>query len=98
MFQRLDILQLLMVRFHKLLSFTIGFGIDGIIFYRGIHHSEGTNEYFLESPDGSKILGVKLSKFVGRGAFLFMLHIRQCTILNGQDINGAIKMFIFPYL
>jgi alpha-mannosidase len=52
-----------------------GFGIDGIIFYRGIHHSEGTNEYFLESPDGSKILGVKLSKFVGRGAFfIYVAH------------------------
>jgi alpha-mannosidase len=46
-----------------------GFGIDGIIFYRGIHHSEGTNEYFLESPDGTRILGIRLSRHVSRGAF-----------------------------
>ncbi|MFA4839034.1 MAG: glycoside hydrolase family 38 C-terminal domain-containing protein [Candidatus Neomarinimicrobiota bacterium] len=53
-----------------------GFGIDGIIFYRGIHHTEGTNEYFLEAPDGTRILGIRLSRHVSRGAFFMYVSKR----------------------
>jgi len=55
-----------------------GFGIDGIIFYRGIHHSEGTNEYFLEAPDGTRILGIRLSRHVSRGAFF--IYVARTTM------------------
>lgn len=62
-----------------------GFGIDGIIFYRGIHHSECTNEYFLESPDGSRILGIRLSRYVSRGAFF--IYVSHKTMHN-SDWDG----------
>lgn len=54
------------------------FGIDGIIFYRGIHHSECTNEYILESPDGTRILGICLSRHFCRGAFY--IHVVKRTM------------------
>ncbi len=57
-----------------------GFGIDGIMFYRGIHHSECTNEYYLEAPDGSRILGIRLSRFVSRGAFF--IYVSRMTMHN----------------
>ncbi len=50
------------------------FGIDGMIFYRGLHDVECDNEYILESPDGSRILGVRLSPNVGRGAFYLYIE------------------------
>jgi len=59
-----------------------GFGIDGIIFYRGIHHTEGTNEYFLEAPDGTRILGIRLSRHVSRGAFF--IYVARNTM---HDVN-----------
>ncbi len=40
-----------------------GFGIDGIIFYRGIHAGECTQEYFLEAPDGTRDPGDPLKPF-----------------------------------
>lgn len=55
-----------------------GFGVDGIIFYRGIHYTEGTNEYFLEAPDGTRILGIRLSRHVSRGAFF--LYVTRTTM------------------
>lgn len=62
-----------------------GFGIDGIIFYRGIHHTEGTNEYFLESPDGTRILGIRLSRHVSRGAFFIYVSRRT---MHAPDWQG----------
>ena len=62
-----------------------GFGIDGIIFYRGIHHSEGTNEYFLEAPDGTRILGIRLSRHVSRGAFF--IYVARRT-MHSADWQG----------
>jgi len=62
-----------------------GFGIDGIIFYRGIHYTEGTNEYFLEAPDGTRILGVRLSRHVSRGAFFIYVSKRT---MHAPDWHG----------
>ena len=62
-----------------------GFGVDGIIFYRGIHHSEGTNEYYLQSPNGSRILGIRLSRFVSRGAFFIYVAHRT---MHDKDWQG----------
>ena len=62
-----------------------GFGIDGIIFYRGIHYTEGTNEYFLESPDGTRILGIRLSRHVSRGAFF--IYVARAT-MHSKDFPG----------
>lgn len=62
-----------------------GFGIDGMIFYRGIYPDECTNEYFLEAPDGSRILGIRLSRHVGRGAFY--LYISRRT-MHDKDWMG----------
>lgn len=53
-----------------------GFGIDGMIFYRGIHDVECDNEYILESPDGTKIIGIRVSPNVGRGAFYLYVEAR----------------------
>ncbi len=53
-----------------------GFGIDGIIFYRGIHDVECDNEYLLEAPDGTRILGIRVSPNVGRGAFYLYVETR----------------------
>ncbi|GAB4318072.1 MAG: hypothetical protein Kow0059_11340 [Candidatus Sumerlaeia bacterium] len=50
------------------------FGIDGMIFYRGLHSVECGNEYILEAPDGSRVLGVRLSPNVGRGAFYLYIE------------------------
>jgi len=57
-----------------------GFGIDGMIFYRGIHDVECDNEYLLEAPDGTRILGIRLSPNVGRGAFY--LYVERLTMLH----------------
>lgn len=54
------------------------FEINGIIFYRGIHPVECGNEYILEAPDGSRILGIRVSPNVGRGAFY--LYIERPTM------------------
>jgi hypothetical protein len=56
-----------------------GFGVDGIIFYRGIHPVECGNEYLLESPDGTRILGVRVSPNVGRGAFYLYVERPSMT-------------------
>ncbi len=62
-----------------------GFNIDGIIFYRGIHSGECTQEYFLEAPDGSRILGIRLSRFVSRGAFYLYVSART---MHEKDWDG----------
>jgi mannosylglycerate hydrolase len=56
-----------------------GFGIDGIIFYRGLHDVECDNEYVLEAPDGTRILGIRVSPNVGRGAFY--LYVERLTMV-----------------
>jgi alpha-mannosidase len=55
-----------------------GFGIDGMVFYRGIHKDECGNEYLLEAPDGTRILGIRLSQLFSRGAFY--VHILKRTM------------------
>ena len=55
-----------------------GFGVDGMIFYRGLHDVECDNEYLLEAPDGSRIFGARLSPNVGRGAFY--LYVERATM------------------
>lgn len=60
------------------------FGIDGIIFYRGIHAVECGNEYILEAPDGSRIYGIRVSPNVGRGAFY--LYVERASM---HDDNWA---------
>jgi len=62
-----------------------GFGIDGIIFYRGIHAGECTQEYFLEAPDGTRILGIRLSRHVSRGAFYLYVSART---MHDKDWDG----------
>ncbi len=62
-----------------------GFGIDGIIFYRGIDSKECTQEYFLEAPDGSRIMGIRLSRFVSRGAFYLYVSART---MHEADWDG----------
>lgn len=61
------------------------FGIDGMIFYRGLHAVEAENEYLLEAPDGTRILGVRLSPNVGRGAFY--LYVERRT-MHASDWMG----------
>ena len=56
-----------------------GFGVDGMIFYRGLHDVECDNEYLLEAPDGTRIIGTRLSPNVGRGAFY--LYIERPTMV-----------------
>lgn len=56
-----------------------GFGIDGMMFYRGFDPEACHNEYILEAPDGSRILGVRLSPNLGRGAFY--LYVERRTML-----------------
>lgn len=49
-----------------------GFGIDSIIFYRGIDaHGIKKSEYILEGSDGTRILGIKLSNAFTRFNFRF---------------------------
>jgi alpha-mannosidase len=62
-----------------------GFDVDGLIIYRGICPAECTNEYFLESPDGTRILGVRLSRYVSRGAFF--LYVSRRT-MHEKDFRG----------
>ena len=56
-----------------------GFGIDGMMFYRGMDPETCHNEYILEASDGSRILGVRLSPNLGRGAFY--LYVERRTML-----------------
>jgi len=58
------------------------FGIDGMIFYRGLHDVECDNEYLLEASDGTRILGIRLSPNVGRGAFYLYIE-RPTMVKNG---------------
>lgn len=53
-----------------------GFGIDGIMFYRGLDPEKCDNEYLLEAPDGTRILGIRLSPNLGRGAFYLYVEAR----------------------
>jgi len=68
-----------------------GFDIDGIIFYRGINPRECTNEYFLEAPDGSRILGIRLSRYVSRGAFFIYITRRTMHPKNWMGYRWGEK-------
>ena len=55
-----------------------GFGIDHIIFYRGIdYHGIKQSEYILEGADGSRLLGVKLSDMT---RYNFRFNVFSATI------------------
>jgi len=62
------------------------FGIDGMMFYRGINRRECDTEYILESPDGSQILGLRLSSKFSRAAFY--LHLSRSTMFNDPNYEG----------
>ncbi len=47
-----------------------GFGIDNIIFYRGISPDQSPDNFYIwEGPDGSKLLGIRLGDFARVGFF-----------------------------
>ena len=61
-----------------------GFGIDSILFYRGIHaHGIKHSEYILEGADGTRILGVKFPSTMTRFNFRFNAFSR--TILKSPE-------------
>ena len=61
-----------------------GFGIDGMMFYRGIVRQQCDTEYILESPDGTRILGLRLSALFSRASFWFHLF-RQTMFADAED-------------
>lgn len=56
------------------------FGIESILFYRGISRHECNTEYLLESPDGSRILGVRVAERFARNNFFVQVY--RPVILN----------------
>jgi len=63
-----------------------GFGIDGIMFYRGITREECDTEYILEAPDGTQILGLRLSAQFSRASF--WLHLFRATMYEDASFDG----------
>ncbi|MDZ7394156.1 MAG: glycosyl hydrolase-related protein [candidate division KSB1 bacterium] len=63
-----------------------GFGIDGIMFYRGIVKDECDTEYILEAPDGTQILGLRLSALFSRAAF--WIHLLRPTMYENAFHDG----------
>lgn len=63
-----------------------GFGIDGIMFYRGITRDECATEYILEAPDGTQILGLRLSAEFSRASF--WLHLARATMYADPNFDG----------
>ncbi|MCI0512140.1 glycosyl hydrolase-related protein [candidate division KSB1 bacterium] len=63
-----------------------GFQIDGMMFYRGIVRDECATEYILEAPDGSRILGLRLSAEFSRASF--WLHLARATTFTNSDFAG----------
>ncbi|MGQ9852196.1 MAG: alpha-mannosidase [Candidatus Oleimicrobiaceae bacterium] len=66
-----------------------GFGIDGIMFYRGIVKDECATEYLLEAPDGTQILGLRLSALFSRAAF--WLHLLRPTMYENALHDGLYR-------
>lgn len=63
-----------------------GFGIDGMMFYRGIAREECATEYILEAPDGTRILGLRLSALFSRASF--WIHLFRATMYENADHDG----------
>jgi mannosylglycerate hydrolase len=63
-----------------------GFGIDGMMFYRGISREECDTEYILEAPDGSQILGLRLSALFSRASF--WIHLFRATMYENAYHDG----------
>lgn len=63
-----------------------GFGIDGMMFYRGITRDECDTEYILEAPDGTQILGLRLSAEFSRASF--WLHLFRATMFEDAFRDG----------
>ncbi len=63
-----------------------GFGIDGMMFYRGISRDECDTEYILEAPDGTQILGLRLSAEFSRASF--WLHLFRATMFEDAYRDG----------
>ncbi len=63
------------------------FGIDGMMFYRGIIRSQCDTEYILEAPDGSQILGLRLSTEFSRASFWFYLF-RATMVEDPEHFDG----------
>jgi len=65
-----------------------GFGIDSIIFYRGISADQAPGHYYLwQGPDGSRLLGVRLGDFA-RVAFFH--YVDRPVVFNrklGQEYH-----------
>ena len=62
------------------------FGIDGMMFYRGIVREECDTEYILEAADGSRILGLRLSALFSRASF--WLHLFRATMFENPYFDG----------
>ncbi len=62
------------------------FGIDGMMFYRGIVREECDTEYILEAADGSQILGLRLSALFSRASF--WLHLFRATMFENPYHDG----------
>jgi alpha-mannosidase len=65
------------------------FGIDTIIFYRGITQDECDTEYILESPDGTRILGIRMSPSFCRANF--WAYLSRPTIFKKWPFEGKYK-------
>ena len=63
-----------------------GFGMDGMMFYRGIAREECDTEYILEAPDGSRILGLRLSSLFSRASF--WIHLFRQTMYENAFHDG----------
>jgi alpha-mannosidase len=66
-----------------------GFGIDGMMFYRGIARDECATEYILEAPDGTQILGLRLSALFSRAAF--WIHLLRPTMYENASHDGIYR-------
>lgn len=69
-----------------------GFGIDGMMFYRGISREECNTEYILEAPDGTQILGLRLSAEFSRASF--WLHLARMTMYENSFYDGYYRWSI----
>lgn len=64
-----------------------GFGIDSIIFYRGITPDQVEGNYYRwEGPDGSRLLGVRLGDHA-RVSFFHLVH-RRVVMGRGPEVTG----------
>ena len=66
-----------------------GFGIDGMMFYRGITRDECDTEYILEASDGTQILGLRLSAEFSRASF--WLHLFRSTMYKNAYYDGVFR-------